>query len=156
MSAGARRLSAVGLAVVAGLALLAAVGCNTDARESASDDGTVIRKPVAYHPESFPDIPFERLVGYRLTADDRQLAVAVAGGSLRRLSLVFITRPGDEAHEPKEELDRIAGGLKGLGWRQVADETKGENRWTKGDETLVVAASLDNDATTISFHLIPQ
>ncbi len=155
MSAATRRLSAAGLAVVAGLALVV-VSCKTDARDSASDDGTVVRKPVAYHPESFPDIPFERLVGYRLTADDRQLAVAVAGGALRRLSLVFITRPGDEPKEPKDELDRIAGGLGGLGWRQVASTVVNENRWIKGDETLVVAASLDDGATTISFHLIPQ
>ena len=149
----ARAVATVAVATVAVAVLL--TGCNTDARDNPSDDGTVVRKPVAYHPESFPDIPFERLVGYRLTADDRQLAVAIAGGSLRRLSLVFITRPGDEAKPPLAELDRIAGGLNDLGWHKVATDDPLAPRWTKGDETLAVTASLDSDATIISFQLIP-
>ena len=138
------------------LSVLLLAGCNTDARDTPSDDGTVVRKPVAYHPEAFPDIPFGLLVGYRLSADDRQVAVAIAGGSLRRLSLVFITRPGDEAKDPQAEIDRIGGGLRDQGWQQIASESKLEPRWTKGDETLAVTASLESSATIISFQLIPQ
>jgi len=136
-------------------AALLLAGCETsDSSRDESDKTTLAKRPVAYRPDQFPDIPFERLVGYRLTAEDQQIAVAYAGGTLRRLSLVFITREGDEAKVPQEELDRIVGGLTGLGWNKVAGEaSKGEVRFAKGGEELTVIASPSGSATTIAFRL---
>ena len=120
----------------------------------ASNGATnLTRRPAAYRPELFPDIPFERLIGYRLTAEDPQVAVAFAGGALRRLSLTFITRDGDEGKPPRVELDRIVGGLTSLGWRQMPSDSKEIEHFSKGDEVLVVGASTAGSATIISFRL---
>lgn len=139
---------------VAAAALLLA-GCETsDAARETSEATTLAKRPAAYRPDQFPDIPFERLVGYRLTAQDQQIAVAYAGGTLRRLSLVFITKEGDEAKVPQQELDRIVGGLAGFGWKKTAaDVDAGEAVFAKGDELLTVVASPAGSATTIAFRL---
>jgi hypothetical protein len=141
------------------LLVLSVAGCSgSSSRAPTSPDGTAVHRPAAYHPEQFPDIPFERLVGYRLTAEDPQVAFAIAGGALRRLSLVFITRPGDEPKPANEELDRLIGGLTGLGWTKIAaapTAAAGEVRCAKDDEILVIRASTDSSATTIEFHLEP-
>jgi hypothetical protein len=142
----------LGLAV-AGVVLFA--GCTRDAGGESGSEGILNRAPAAYHPEQFPDIPFERLVGYRLTAEDSQVAVAYAGGALRRLNLVFITKPGDDARPPQEERDRIIGGLNEHGWRLSASEGD-EIRFTKGDELLVVSASTEGSATIIAVRLEPK
>ncbi len=145
--------SLLAASTVAAVLLLA--GCETsDSSRESSDKTTLAKPPAAYRPDQFPDIPFERLVGYRLTAEDQQIAVAYAGGSLRRLSLVFITKEGDEAKVPQEELDRIVGGLTGLGWNKTAEERpRGEARFVKGAEELTVIASPSGSATTIAFRL---
>lgn len=147
------------------LAALVIAGCESS-REgggSAGDGVTAARRPPAYHPDQFPDVPFERLVGYRLTVDNEQIAIAIAGGALRRLSVTFITKPGDDPREPVAEFDRVAGGLTGLGWREVALDAETKNttsdhqgRFTKGDEALVVRASAEGEATTIAFRLEPR
>lgn len=144
--------------VIAASAMVAALlltGCETsDSTRESSDQKTLAKRPAAYRPDQFPDIPFERLVGYRLTAEDQQIAVAYAGGTLRRLSLVFITREGDDAKVPQEELDRIVGGLTGFGWSKIAEEkSTGEVRFAKGAEELTVIASPSASATTIAFRL---
>lgn len=142
-------------AASATVAALLLAGCETsDARNETSDATTLAKRPAAYRPDQFPDIPFERLVGYRLTAEDQQIAVAYAGGTLRRLSLVFITKEGDEAKVPQQELDRIVGGLTGVGWRKTAaDVGTGEAVFAKGHEVLTVTASPAGSATTIAFRL---
>ena len=137
------------------LAAAVCVGCSSGTRET-SDVETLAHRPAAYRPDQFPDIPFERLVGYRLTTDDPQVAIAIAGGSLRRLSVVYITRQGDEPKPAQEEIDRITGGLTPYGWHQVsADPGRHESRFTKGRELLVVRASTESSATTIEFRLEP-
>lgn len=148
--------------------LLAAVfllaGCeSTREGGSATDGSAATHRPVAYHPEYFPDIPFERLVGYRLTAEDPQIAIATAGGTLRHLSVTFISKAGDEPRAPVAEADRLAGGLSGFGWKpRVADaeikNTPDDHRdfYTKNDETLSVHTCTDGSATTIAFLLEPR
>ena len=151
-----RLLLAVGAALFA-LAAVLLSSCESSASPGdlrASDGGSnLTKRPAAYRPDLFPDIPFERLIGYRLTAEDPQVAVAYAGGALRRLSLSFITRDGDEGKPPRVELDRIVGGLSTLGWRQLASDSKEIERFSKGDEILEVGASTAGSATIISLRL---
>ena len=136
------------------LAALAIAGCESSREGSSSDAGvTASHRPPAYHPDQFPDLPFDRLVGYRLTAED----------ALRRLSVTFITKPGDDARDPVAEFDRISGGLASQGWRATAGDEAPKNtssqhhgRFAKGDETLVVHASAEGNATTIAFRLEPR
>lgn len=141
------------------------VGCESSREGGGTPvDGSVAtRRPGAYHPEQFPDIPFERLVGYRLTSEDQQIAIATAGGSLRRLSVIFISKAGDEPRAPVAESDRIAGGLAGFGWSLRAVDPGHENTaddhrddFIKGDERLTVRTRADGNATTIAFHLEPR
>ncbi len=136
------------------IATLAVTGCMSGSRDDATD-GVLNRRPAAYHPEQFPDIPIERLVGYRLTSEDPQVAIAVAGGTLRRLSLVFMTKPGDDGKPPQEELDRLRGGLSPYGWHPMADAPRDEARFTKAGELLVIRASTAGNATIIEFRLEP-
>ncbi len=146
------------------LAALAIAGCESSREGSSSDAGvTAAHRPPAYHPDQFPDLPFDRLVGYRLTAEDEQIALAIAGGALRRLSVTFITKPGDDARDPIAEFDRLCGGLASFGWRATAGDeawkdssSHRQGRFAKGDETLVVHASAEGDATTIAFRLEPR
>lgn len=130
-------------------------GCGGDARPAATDDtGTVlVRAPLAYRPDQFPDIPFERLVGYRLTAEEEQIAVAYAGGSLRRLDVTFITRPGDEPKDPQAEHDRLAGGLNDAGWRRSGGEAI-RTEWSKGRERLELHVRDEGVGTVIGFRLL--
>ena len=150
-----RGVAVAGCAVFAAIALFS--GCTRDAGDDGTGHYSGIREraPVAYRPDQFPDIPLERLSGYRLTAEDAQVAVAFAGGALRRLHLVFITKPGDDARPPQEERDRLIGGLTPLGWHQSAADGD-EVRFTKGDETLVVSASTEGSATIIAVRLEPK
>ena len=150
------------------LVLLAAVlllaGCESARDGEATGDRSVAtHRPVAYHPEQFPDIPFERLVGYRLTAEDPQIAIATAGGALRHLSVTFISKAGDEPRPPVAEADRIAGGLSGFGWKPRVANGESKNTaddhldfYTKNDETLSVRAFTDGNATSIAFLLEPR
>jgi len=143
--------------------ILVACESSREGGGSPVDSSVAARRPAAYHPDQFPDIPFERLVGYRLTAEEQQIAIATAGGALRRLSVIFITKAGDEPRPPVAESDRIAGGLAGLGWtlraldptiKNTADDHR--DFFVKGDETLVVRTFADGNATTIAFRLEPR
>lgn len=147
------------------LAAFVMVGCESTREGDGTpvDSSVATRRPAAYHPEQFPDIPFERLVGYRLTSEDQQIAIATAGGSLRRLSVIFISKAGDEPRAPVAESDRIAGGLAGLGWSLRAVDPGHENTaldhrddFIKGDEMLTVRTRADGNATSIAFHLEPR
>ncbi len=148
--------------VLAAVFLLA--GCeSTREGEATADHSVATHRPVAYHPEQFPDIPFERLVGYRLTAEDQQIAIATAGGSLRHLSVTFISKVGDEPRQPVAEADRIAGGLSAFGWKpRIANadskNTPDDHRdfYVKNDETLSVHAYTDGSATAIAFLIEPR
>jgi hypothetical protein len=152
------------LVLLAAALLLAGCESTRDGESSSGSDSSVAtHRPVAYHPEQFPDIPFERLVGYRLTAEEQQIALATAGGALRHLSVTFITKPGDEPRPPVAEADRIASGLIGLGWKQSAlpaglTSAPDDHRaaYTKNDETLLVHAYVDGSATSIAFLLEPR
>lgn len=152
-------------AISATVIMFVMAGCESSREGGGTpvDSSVASRRPAAYHPEQFPDIPFERLVGYRLTAEDQQIAIATAGGSLRRLSVTFITKAGDEPRAPVTESDRIAGGLTGLGWTLRAIDpaiknTPDDHRdaFSKGDETLLVRTIADGNATTIAFQLEPR
>ena len=153
------------MTIAAALATCVMTGCESSREGGGTpvDSSVASRRPAAYHPDQFSDIPFERLVGYRLTSEDQQIAIATAGGSLRRLSVTFITKAGDEPRAPVVESDRIAGGLAGLGWSLRAVDpaiknTPDDHRdaFVKGEETLVVRTMADGNGTTISFQLEPR
>jgi hypothetical protein len=140
------------LAVLAGCAVVA--GCAID--DGRTDPKALTRRPLAYQPEDFPDLPLERMRGYRLAADqDEPLAVSYAGGGLRRFQVVYISS-GDTPETPQQVLDRLAGGLTERGWVRQPPEPKtpeGQERYAKGDETLTLSAEASHGRTVVAWNL---
>lgn len=141
------------LAGCAAVVLLA--GCSST--DSRADPKVLNRRPIAYQPESFDDLGLELLRGYRLAADHEPLAVAYAGGDLRRFDVVFIST-GEEPEDPKRVMDRLAGGLADHGWVRLPLQD-GENpeeapdRYRKGQEDLSVTAEIVSSRTLVTWHM---
>src|SRR4051812_17483424 len=107
-------------------------------------------RPAAYHPEQFPDIPLFPVAGYELDQNEDQLAVAFAGGSVRRFEVAMIARPGSRDDPPEAVLARYDSELAALGWVRNAP-----GRWSKGEEQLIIEAGRSGGLTTVRFHLRP-
>lgn len=137
-------------AILAFVAVLA--GCG-DGRPSSP--GTV---PRAYHPERFPDIPLPP--GYMLAPGHDQLAVAMAGGVVRRFDVWMVAKPKQpDVMRPGELLAWYDARLPALGWTP-AGVTAGERRfrraWPEGaGEELTIAAAGSLSGPTVEFHLAP-
>ena len=137
------------------LALVLLSGCSGDA--SRDDPKVLSRRPLAYQPEAFDDLGLELLRGYRLSADHEPLAVAYAGGALRRFDVVYIST-GDDAEDPKRVMDRLAGGLTDRGWvrlpaRPTDDPEEAPDRYRKGHEDLAVSAEIVSGRTLVTWRL---
>ena len=131
-------------------ALLLLGGCGGE--DTRTDPRTLTRRPAAYDPAAFPDLPLEILRGYRLDAEHEPLAVAYAGGALRRFNVVFIS--GEATDErPREVLDRLAGGLADRGWTRVPAPEDGPDRWRKADEQLALDAETDDGRLLVTWNL---
>lgn len=140
-----RRALAVGLlgvVVVVGLA-----GCTTSKRKEPEPTRY---RPAAYQPEHFPDIPLWPLAGYELDPNEDQLAVAFAGGTVRRFEVTMVARPGTRDDPPDAVLARYDGALAENGWIREAP-----GRWRKGGERLLIEAGRGGGSTIVRFHLRP-
>lgn len=145
-----RLWGAAGLAV-----LLPLVGCSSAPRPPAPGSPATL---AWFQPERFPDLPLYQLGPYRLRSEPPQLALSTAGGAARRLCLEYATADGKAAEAPAALLTRLAPDLASAGWAAGArseSDRRAEQRWTKGDEELVVAAGRDGDATTVRLLLGP-
>lgn len=112
-----------------------------------------------FQPERFEDLPLWTLGSYKLSPDEQQLAIATAGGAVRRLSLSYRSPPHARGEAPATLLQRLAPELASAGWSELSRTTGKdqavEGRWRKPDEELVVAAGRDGDATTVRLLLGP-
>jgi hypothetical protein len=141
------------MAALAAVALAAALGGCADAKRPAAP-----APPRAYHPERFPDIPLPP--GFMLAPGHDQLAVAMAGGMVRRFEVWMVEKPGGtQATRPGEVLAWYDQRLPGLGWRPAL-ATVGERRFRRlldaaPGEELTILASASMSGTTVEFHLAP-
>jgi hypothetical protein len=107
-------------------------------------------RPPAYHPEQFPDIPLFPLNGYELDPNHEQLAIALAGGTVRRFEVSMILRAGASDDPPEAVLSRFDAELPAYGWIR-----EGRGQWRKGAERLIIEAGRSGGLTTVRFHLRP-
>lgn len=132
------------------LALLAgALGGCTPQRSSAHPAERY--HPAAFHPEDFPDIPLLPLTGYEFDPNAEQLAVSLAGGTVRRFEVTMVRRPNATPDLPEAVLNRFAQDLRPWGW--VREEP---GRWHKGQERLFIQAGRSERITTVRIHLRPD
>ena len=137
----------------AALAAILLAGCGGDDRP-----GQVSPTPRAYRPEHFPDIPLPP--GYLLAPGHDQLAVAMAGGVVRRFDVWMVSKPKQaDIMRPAELLAWYDERLPGLGWTP-AQAKSGEHRyrrtWPEGaGEELTIAAAGSMSGPTVEFHLAP-
>jgi len=134
-------------------AMVMFTGCGQPTR--AASNSAV---PRAYHPERFPDIPLPP--GYMLAPGHDQLAVAMAGGVVRRFDVWMIAKPKQAGIlRAGELLAWYDERLPGLGWTPIAAES-GAHRfrrlWPEGvGEELTIAAAGSLAGPTVEFHLAP-
>ncbi len=133
-------------ALLAALALLG--GCGDDPPRDAKHPP----RPMAFFPEKFPDIPLPG--GYMLSPGEDQLAVALAGDTVRRFEVSLERRPSAPPQAQTELFARVKRDLSDHGW-QVQSEDADAQHWRKGTEELVVEAGRTGSRTTIRYRLRP-
>lgn len=103
-------------------------------------------------PEQFSDIPLPR--GYVFSPDVDQLAVALAGGTVRRFDVSLQQRENAEFQAPNQLLLEMERDLTSLGW--VAEKGRSDGlSWEKGKERLVLETGRTGGRTTIRLRLRP-
>jgi hypothetical protein len=105
-------------------------------------------RPWAYRLDQFPDIPLP--AGFIPDPQQPQLAVAFAGGALRRCEIALLSRDGVRQQEPEMLLLRLDADLQRLGWVPA-----GQGAWTKANERLLIETGRDGDRTSIRVRLRP-
>jgi hypothetical protein len=136
------------VAMLASLTLTA--GCTQpDTRASQSRSHY---HPPACNTEDFPDIPVLLVLsGYEFDPDQDQLAISLAGGTVRRFEISLVRRAREQQDDPPSAvLQRLDTELSGLGW--IA-ETAGT--WHEAGERLIIEAGRSGRLTTVRFHLRP-
>jgi hypothetical protein len=112
-----------------------------------------------FQPERFEDLPLWSLGSYKMVEGKPQLAIASAGGAVRRLDLSYRSPGQDRGETPANVLVRLGVELATSGWdersRTTGKDGRVEGRWIKGDEELLVAAGRDGDATTVRLLIGP-
>ncbi len=131
-------------------AVLALGGCGGEERAPSPSQ---LYHPPAFHPEHFPDIPLFPVAGYQLIPGEDQLAVSLAGGSVRRFEVSMIERQGARPDPGSAVLARYDSELPPLGWERMGELARGH--WRKGPEDLFIEAGRSGGLTTIRFHLRP-
>ena len=129
------------------------IGCGGDGQRAQT-----AATPRAYHPEHFPDIPLPP--GYQLTPGHDQLAVAMAGGVVRRFDVCMVAKANQpEVMRPAALLGWYAERLPALGWTAVqadAGEQRYRRSWPEGvGEELTITAAGSLAGPTVEFHLAP-
>ena len=131
--------------MVVALALLA--GCGAPEARLAPPPPSA-----AFFPSQFPDIPLP--LGYVPSPDHDQLALALAGGTVRRFEVVLEQRETAAPQAVGELLERCRRDLSEQGWQLLAADPAAQ-RWIKGREVLSLEAGRTGARTTISFRLRP-
>lgn len=106
----------------------------------------------AFSPEQFPDIPLPR--GYVFSPDQDQLAVTLAGGTVRRFEVMLEQRENAEPQPPDSLLREMQRDLTALGW-VAAPGSSTLLEWSKGQERLVLETGRTGGRTTIRLRLRP-
>lgn len=136
------------LAVMILAVLLVLSGCGDDER-------TVVPPPsasAAFTPEQFPDIPLPR--GYVFSPEQDQLAVSLAGGTVRRFEVTMEQRENAEPQAADSLLREMQRDLTALGWL-LAPNREDLLEWWKGQERLVLETGRTGGRTTIRLRLRP-
>lgn len=133
--------------LVAATLLVVLGGCGDEGRTTAPPPG-----PSAVVPEQFSDIPLPR--GYVFSPDVDQLAVALAGGTVRRFDVSLQQRENAEFQAPNQLLLEMERDLTSLGW--IAEKGRSDGlSWEKGRERLVLETGRTGGRTTIRLRLRP-
>ena len=125
--------------------LLLLVSCNEEPRTPISATA-----PAAFTPEQFSDIPLPR--GYVFSPGQDQLAVTVAGGTVRRFEVAMEQRESAKSQSPAELLSQMERDLTIHGWVPASDRSD-KLQWHKGQERLVLETGRTNGRTTIRLRL---
>ena len=123
------------------------VSCNDEPRTPVSATA-----PAAFTSEQFSDIPLPR--GYVFSPGQDQLAVTVAGGTVRRFEVAMEQRESAKSQSPAELLCEMERDLTIHGW--VPDTDRSDKlQWHKGQERLVLETGRTDGHTTIRLRLRP-
>ena len=136
------------LAIIAFALLLS--GCSSDAR----GDAPAPPRPFGLRWDQFPDIPMP--AGWAPLPGDDHVAIAIANGSVRRLSVALQAPAARADLQPPDAMTRYVGGpLADAGWARVGDGrlSDTEQRWRKGGETLHVEARRIDGLVVIRWKL---
>ncbi len=106
----------------------------------------------AFSPEQFADIPLPR--GYVFSPDQDQLAVTLAGGTVRRFDVALEQRETSEPQLATSLLSEMQRDLTALGWLLAPNRTD-LLEWWKGQERLVLETGRTGTRTTIRLRLRP-
>lgn len=148
MSASVRMSRPPILCMVCGILLLA--GC-AEERQPPQKPGA---PQVGFRPDQFPDIPLPR-TGFMPDPAHDQLAIAVAGGMVRRFDVSLIQRDNAASQPSTELLTWYRRDLELAGWT-LAEDGDGIQRWRKGTETLALETGRSGGRTTIRLRLRPD
>ena len=108
--------------------------------------------PAAFSPEQFSDIPLPR--GYAFSPGHDQLAVTLAGGTVRRFEVFMEQRESAKTQLTAELLDQMGHELSARGWA-AAPNRSDKLQWHKGQEQLVLETGRTDGRTTIRLRLRP-
>lgn len=143
--------SRLALILLALLALFAA-GCGSGPR----GDAPPAPRPTGLRLDQFPDVPTPP--GWRPLPGEEHLAIAIAGGTVRRLNLAMQAPAVRSDLQPPEAMTRYVGApLKDLGWTRVGEGRLAdvEQTWRKGSETLHVTAGRLDGLVVIRWIIAP-
>lgn len=108
---------------------------------------------IGCYTDQFPDIPLPRF-GYQLDAAHDQLAMAVAGGAVRRFDINMIQRDNAALQPAAELLAWYRRDLAETGWT-LFEEGDDFQLWNKNNERLRLETGRRSGRTTLSFRLRP-
>ncbi len=134
--------------VMAMAALLVMPACSDSERAAAPPPAAAS----SFSPEQFPDIPIPR--GYVFSPDQDQLAVSLAGGTVRRFEVTLEQRQTAEPQPADSLLREMQRELTALGWL-LAPNREDLLEWWKGQERLVLETGRTGGRTTIRLRLRP-
>lgn len=138
----------LGAAALAALGLLLLGGC----LDSRGDPPPSVRV-LGLRWDQFPDIPFPP--GWKPIPGEERVAMAIAGGSVRRLRLALQAPPARTDLQPDQAIRReVAAILPEYGWvRDGGRDDAPVQRWRKGDEVLTVRAEREDGLAVLRYSL---
>ena len=111
-------------------------------------------RPLGLRWEQFPDIPMPS--GWRPLTGTDHVAIAIANGTVRRLSVALQAPAARADLQPPEAMTRYVGGpLTDSGWTRVGEGrlSDTDQRWSKGAEKLHVEAKRIDGLVVIRWRL---